>query len=85
MSPLDFQHAFGQVIRSARSRAGHSQEAFAAIVGLHRTYIGAIERGEQNVSLRNLCRIADALAVPLSELITEAENLRPKNRKENRW
>jgi transcriptional regulator with XRE-family HTH domain len=41
---------------------------------LHRTYIGGIERGERNVSLRNLFRIAGTLEIPLSQLLAEAEN-----------
>jgi len=41
---------------------------------LHRTYIGGIERGERNVSLRNLARIADTLEIPLSRMLVMAEN-----------
>lgn len=51
-----------------RTEKGLSQEAFADAVGLHRTYIGAIERGEQNVSIDNIARIAKALKVSLSHL-----------------
>ena len=42
---------------------------FAANIGVHRTYVGAIERGERNVSLRNLIRIAEGLAVDPSRLV----------------
>lgn len=45
------------------------------MAGLHPNYIGAVERGEPNISLRNLLRIADALEMPLSQLIQEAEEL----------
>lgn len=60
--------AFGRRVRTLRSQHGYSQEAFADAVGLHRTYIGAIERGEQNVSIDNIARIAKALKVSLSRL-----------------
>jgi transcriptional regulator with XRE-family HTH domain len=58
-----------------RTKLGYSQESFAEAVGLHRNYIGAIERGERNLSLQNLIRIAVALKLPLSTLIAEAEKL----------
>lgn len=60
--------AFGKRVRTLRSERGYSQEAFADAVGLHRTYIGAIERGEQNVSIDNLAKIAKTLRVSLSRL-----------------
>lgn len=50
-----------------------SQERLAEIAGLHRTYVGAIERGERNVSLVNIDRIARALAVDLAVLMAEVE------------
>lgn len=53
---------------------GYSQEAFADVVGVHRTYQGAIERGERNISIENMLRIAEACGVKLSVLIVEAEN-----------
>jgi transcriptional regulator with XRE-family HTH domain len=56
------------------SRHRAKQESFADAVGLHRTYIGGIERGERNVCLRNLLRIADTLEIPLSQLLAKAEN-----------
>lgn len=80
MNPLTLQASLGDVIRSRRSALGYSQESFAERVGLHRTYIGAIERGERNLSLHNLVRIADALGLSLSELVAEAEAHRPARR-----
>ncbi len=72
------QHAaFGLAIRQLRRAGGISQEAFAASCGLHRTYIGGIERGERNVSFANLLRIADALRVRPAELLDRYERFLP--------
>jgi transcriptional regulator with XRE-family HTH domain len=73
MSPEDLQVSLGYVIRRHRERLQFSQEAFAEVVGVHRTYYGDIERCKQNPSLWNLQRIALALRLPLSHLIAEAE------------
>ncbi len=73
MDPRELQLSLGRVIRAARADLGYSQESFAFAVGIHRTYMGAVERGERNISLRNLVRIANALKMPLSRLIAEAE------------
>ena len=62
---------FGQRVRDLRRKAGFSQEGFALQCGLDRTYIGGIERGERNVSLRNIELIAQALGMSLSELVEE--------------
>lgn len=51
-----------------RRAKGLSQEAFADICGLHRTYVGAIERGERNVSLENIEKIAKALGISIASL-----------------
>ena len=56
-------------VRRLRKAKGLSQEAFADDCGLHRTYIGGIERAERNVSLDNIERMARALAVPGYELL----------------
>jgi transcriptional regulator with XRE-family HTH domain len=68
----DAQKKLGSVIRERRRTAGISQEAFATEVGIHRTYIGAVERGERNVSLANILRIARALNVSAAQLFNEA-------------
>lgn len=73
MEPTELQAALGRSIREARSERGYSQEAFADAVGLHRTYMGGIERGERNLGLRNLARIAQTLEMPSSELLALAE------------
>lgn len=60
---------FGIELRKMRLAKGYSQEAFAIKCGVHRTYIGSIERGEQNVSLINIEKIAKALEMNISELL----------------
>jgi transcriptional regulator with XRE-family HTH domain len=59
---------FGQGVRELRTKRGFTQESFAEVCGLHRTYVGSIERGERNVSLENLERIATALEVEIADL-----------------
>lgn len=59
---------FGARIRELRRKQGWSQEELAARSGLHHTYIGGIERGERNPSLRNIVRLAKALDVLPKEL-----------------
>ncbi|HCB01913.1 MAG TPA: transcriptional regulator [Anaerolineae bacterium] len=59
---------FGEKIRKLRIERGLSQEKLAFLSGLHRTYIGAIERGERNVSFKNIEKIAKTLKVSLEEL-----------------
>ena len=59
---------FGRQVRELREKQGYSQETFANKCGLHRTYYGAIERGERNVSLKNIKKIAKALGVSIKEL-----------------
>ena len=65
---MDIRIRFGRALRQRRSKMGVSQEAFADLCGLDRTYVGGIERGERNVALVNLEKIAKALDLSLSEL-----------------
>ena len=60
---------FGLRVRELRLARGLSQDAFADLCGLDRTYAGGVERGERNLSLKNISRIAQALEVPISELM----------------
>lgn len=65
--------SFGQRIRNLREHRGFSQEAFAAHSGIHRTYMGGIERGERNPTLTMIYRLARALEVPPSVLLENDE------------
>lgn len=67
--------ALGASIRALRVERGLSQEVLAADSGMHRNYVGGVERGERNPSYTNLLRIAEVLDVPLSDLIARAEQL----------
>ena len=62
---------FGNRVRRLRQRLELSQEALAAKAGIHRTYMGGVERGERNISLKNIYRLAEALGVPPCELFGE--------------
>lgn len=59
---------FGKALRQRRSKLGVSQEAFADMCELDRTYIGGIERGERNVALVNIEKLAKTLRISISEL-----------------
>lgn len=61
--------AFGAAVRRHRQQAGLSQEALADKCGLHRTYISDIERGDRNVSLINIRKLAKALNVKVADLV----------------
>jgi len=65
----DPKKKLGERIRSLRKEAGLSQEELADAAGLHRTYIGAIERGERNISLINIVQLARALRVKTADLL----------------
>ena len=65
--------AFGRAVREARTARGISQEELASLSGMHRTYVGGVERGERNLSYANLLRLAEALELTLSELQQRAE------------
>lgn len=62
------RRSFGRRVRELRKQKGFSQEVLADKAGLHRTYIGSIERGEQNVSIDNIDKIAKALRTPIVSL-----------------
>lgn len=60
--------SLGKTIRALRLKIGLSQEAFADEVGIDRSYLGGIERGEHNLAMMNLLKISKTLNIPLSEL-----------------
>lgn len=60
---------FGQKVREERVKRKLSQEEFADITGVHRTYIGMIERAEKNITLENIQKIARALNIHISDLL----------------
>jgi transcriptional regulator with XRE-family HTH domain len=69
MAKLDVKAAFGRRLRQIRELRGWSQERLAAEVGLDRSYVGGVERGERNISLENICKLAKALATKPAELM----------------
>jgi transcriptional regulator with XRE-family HTH domain len=64
--------AFGAAVRSVRVERAYSQDGFAAHAGMDRSYYGAIERGEFNVSLGTVLKVAEGLEVPAHELLRRA-------------
>jgi len=64
------ERQFGKRVRELRLARGLSQEEMAFKIGVHRTYLGGIERGERNPSLKNIAAIAMALDISLRELFS---------------
>jgi transcriptional regulator with XRE-family HTH domain len=62
--------ALGERVKTLRKAKGFSQENFADECGLHRTYVGDIERGERNISIDNIVKIAFSLNIPISDLFS---------------
>ncbi len=77
----DLQRVLGRNLRAHREALGYSQEAFADEVGVHRTYLGGVERGERNLTLRSVERIAQWLGVDSLDLLTESARKVPKRRR----
>lgn len=70
-SKRDVPVCFGERIRELRHLKAISQEELATLAGVHRTYIGMVERGEKNVTIVTMLRLAEALGVPATELIKD--------------
>ena len=68
---MDILIRFGETVRTLRQSKQISQEQFADMCGLHRTYISDIELGKRNVSLENIEKIAKALDITISQLFAE--------------
>ena len=71
--PNQILKALGQRIRELRKDQGYSQEAFADKCGVHRTFMGTIERGESNLSFQNILKVAITLGISLSTLLQDLE------------
>jgi transcriptional regulator with XRE-family HTH domain len=69
MTVSDLQKTVGAHLKSYREERGLSQEAFAEVLGWHRTYVGGLERGERNLSLQAVERIADRLGLDAQDLL----------------
>lgn len=65
----ELQRRVGRNLRAYRVARGLSQEAFADVLGVHRTYMGGLERGERNLTLKSLERIAGSLALDPLDLL----------------
>ena len=63
MAVGDLQKTVGRNLRAYRMERGLSQEAFADVLGVHRTYMGGVERGERNLTLKSMERMAEKLGV----------------------
>ena len=70
----------GEYLRSVREKKGWSQEDLAYECGLHRTYVGSVERGEYNVTLLTLRRITDTLGISLADAVGSTSKGRSKRR-----
>ena len=81
MDDNGIKRRFGQTIRRHRQGMGLSQEELAELSDLHRTYISDIERGDRNVSLLNIVRLATALRVGPDDLLHDLRGLKLKHRK----
>lgn len=71
MKEPDVKVLFGHRVRELRKLHGWTQEEFALHVGLDRSYVGGVERGERNISLENICLIANGLGVPAAQLFED--------------
>jgi len=73
VAPRSVKSRFGARLRQLRDERGYSQEELAERTGLHRNYVGGVERGERNVALENIVKLAKALSVKPSGLFADFE------------
>ena len=71
MATRSVKAQFGSTLRKFRDERGYSQEELAERAGLHRNYIGGVERGERNVALENIVRLAKALSISPRDLFAD--------------
>ncbi len=64
---------FARLLKAERLARGISQEALAELAGLHRTYVGSVERGERNIAVDNMEALANAMGLDVSELLRTPE------------
>jgi ribosome-binding protein aMBF1 (putative translation factor) len=74
--PVDGRRLIAVNVRRLRAQRGLSQEALADRAGMHRTYLGSVERAERNVSIDNVCRLAWALGVDVRRLLASRRRRR---------
>ncbi len=67
---VDLQKQLGLRIRKLRIKKGYTQESFADALGLHRNFMGSIERGEQNLTLKTLHHVAQGLGTTMAKLLS---------------
>ena len=75
-SGIDYRElvlAIGKKIREARIHLGYTQEDLAVKTGFHRTYIGMVERGEQNITMNSCCKLVNALELKIEDLLCYAK------------
>ena len=80
-----FLRVFGAALRTARQDQGWSQEELAERAGLHRTFVGALERGQRGMNLDRLPALARALGVEPGELVPDREAFAGPTQESDRW
>jgi transcriptional regulator with XRE-family HTH domain len=72
---------FGRRLAQIRKEKGWSQETLSLESGIARSYLGGVERGQRNIALVNICKLAHALAVPVADLFTFSQSAEQKSKR----